>query len=87
MVFEFTVKYRESDEYRMLCECLREMKVDQALWDSAIIIHKNNPFLYKDRKFQLTPPKEQTLVFNTVEITNDNIHPEISEPIINEECV
>ena len=87
MVFEFTVKYRESDEYKLLCECLREMKVDQALWDTAIIMHKNNPFAYKDKKFQLNQPEEKTSVYNTVEITNDNIHPEISEPNINEKCV
>ena len=86
MVFEFTVKYRESDEYKMLCECLRENGVDPLLWDTAIILHKNNPQLYKDKKLHFKQSKEQKTVYNTVEITNDNIHPdiEISEPIINE---
>lgn len=69
--FKFDAAYRQTDEYRLFCECLKSNGVDEMLWDYAIMIHLSNPLLYRKKKNEddgLSPVKNSPKTYDTVEI-------------------
>jgi len=92
--FKFTEEYRKSDEYKLFRECVLSHGVPEALVETAIMLHKADPFYYKkarqiERDFNNEKREPKPTVLYNMEVTKGEPIEElnaVSVPLIESEA-